>query len=323
MLLDEKEIELIIKPKNREYYEQVCNRTLKNGEKIIIKQKYVNKTSRTIIECACDFCDKHFFKKIGDIRSENTFCSKECRHENFKLINPNPSKEKITVRCEVCNVEFPVHESKYKNQEHFLCSRECYKKHRSLVYKGENIYNYQNMKVDCEYCGNEFKIVQFDIESRNHLFCSQECYWNHRKEHYTEFYYKNDLNESRNETLPEKLVREWLDKNNCSYTQEFGFMKKYFIDFYLYDYKIFLEVYGDYWHSNPKFYGNDENLKPLNKQQLQQKEYDIKRIKEIESYGYKVFIIWENEVYENIDLYMGKIIDNFNKNPQRLHAKPL
>lgn len=319
MLLLEKEIEINITPQNRKYYEYILNKPLKNKDVIQIKQDLISKTSRVQVECQCDFCHAFFSRKRVDVHSL-TFCNKNCRNENLKLNNPNPTKEKIEVNCTVCNKSFSVFESKYKNQEHFLCSRECYKKHRSLLYNGENIYNYQNLIVECEYCHQSFKVSQFDKESRNHLFCSPECYWNHRKENYNELYYSASLNDSRKETTPEQKVREWLENNDIVHVQEFGFMKKYYIDFYIPKYKSFIEVFGDYWHVNPNIFGEGKNLKPLTSQQIGKQENDLKRIQEIESYGYKVYVIWESEIKDNIDLYMGKIIDDINKNPQRLHA---
>jgi G:T-mismatch repair DNA endonuclease (very short patch repair protein) len=323
MLLKEKDIEVKINHRNRKYYGVICNKELKNGDSLIVRQGDVQKTSRILVICECDFCLESFPKKMVDIVGNKTFCSKKCRNENLKLNNPNPSKDKVKVPCSVCNEDVFIDEAKSKKQQHFLCSRDCYKIHRSIVYKGDKLYNYQNLKVECENCNKKFKVSQFDIDSRNHLFCSQECYWKHRKDNYTNIYYSSSLNDSRKETKPEIMVREWLEQNNITYVQEFGFMRKYYIDFYLPKYKSFIEVFGDYWHVNPELFGDGEKLKPLTDQQKGKRESDIERIHEIESHGYKVYVIWENEVHTNIDLYMGKIIDNFNKNPQRLHAKPL
>lgn len=312
MLIEDKDIEIKINHRNRKYYEEIFNKELKNRDLITIKQKDVQNTARTLVECECDFCTSPFMKKIGEIVNK-TFCSKECRNEHLKLNNPNPKKDEIKVECSVCKEPIYVNEAKSKSQEHFLCSRECYKKHRSLIYKGDKIYNYQDLIVECEHddCIVKFKVSQFDIDSRNNLFCSPECYWNHRKDNYTDIYYSSDLNNSRKETKPERLVREWLDNNNISYIQEFGFMRKYYIDFYIPKYKSFIEVFGDYWHVNRDVFGEGDNLRPLTEQQKGKREDDLQRIQEIESHGYNVYVIWEKEVHENIDLYMGKIIENF------------
>jgi very-short-patch-repair endonuclease len=323
MLIMEREIEVTVNHRNRKYFEEIHNIVLKNGDSLITLQKHVQKTSRILVVCKCDFCDKEFSRKMVDITGNHTLCSKDCKTEHFKLNNPNPSKEKIKVKCSVCDKDIYINESQIKRQEHFLCSRDCYKKHRSLLYVGKNLYNYQDLKVDCEYCNKRLKVSKYDIESRNHLFCSHECYWKFKKDNYIEFYYSANLNNSRKETNPESLVREWLESHGFSYIQEFGFMRKYYIDFYLPDHKVFIEVFGDYWHVNPTIFGDEDNLKPLTRQQIGKQESDLIRIKEIESHGYKVYVIWENEVHTNLDLYMGKIIENFNKNPQRLHAKPL
>lgn len=319
MLIEDKLIKVRIHNTNRKYYEEIFNKELKINDWVTVKQKDIQKASRNIVECICDYCGKKCNKQMYMVK-KNTFCDIKCRNNYMKEHNPNPPKEKIMVNCHVCGKEFMVQESKYKSQKYFLCSRECYKTHRSKLYKSTNLYNYQDIKVSCASCNKEFKTIQFDLETREHLFCSQECYWKFRRKHYIEFYYAPSLNNSRKETLPEKMVREWLDKNNIVYIQEFEFLNKYYIDFYLPEYKCCIEVYGDYWHVNPNIYSETDDLKPLTNQQVGVREYDEYRNKEIESYGYKVFIIWESEIHEDIDFYMGKINECINKNPQRLHA---
>lgn len=168
------------------------------------------------------------------------------------------------------------------------------------------MYNFQGIYTDCEVCDKRMKTSNWHIGNRNHLFCSQECYWKHRSEFYSEFYYDRVLNDTRKETRPERAVREWLDNKNIKYKQECGFLRKYFVDFYLPDYKIILEVFGDYWHVNPEIYDthfNDDNKTPMNDYQkdLIDSQYDEKRKRELESYGYPVHILWEKDIVENLD----------------------
>lgn len=321
VLVKEELIEIKVANNNRKHYICELNRNVNYGDILLVRQDQLPRGSRIEVRCKCDVCGKSFHRKLVSIKSDITLCDKECKKAFMSMNNPNPKKEKIEKHCNVCDAPILINEAKSKSQEYFLCSRECYKVHRSKLYNKDKIYNFQNLFVKCENCTEQFKVVKYDIENRNNLFCSPECYWEHRANTYVENYYSTDLNDHRKETLPEKLVREWLEKNNIEFRQEMGFLRKYYIDFYLPQYKVFLEVYGDYWHVNPVIYG--ENLKPLTSHQIGKVEYDLQRVKEIEGYGYPVLIIWEKEVHENIDLYMGKIIDNINKNPQRLHAKPL
>jgi very-short-patch-repair endonuclease len=59
-----------------------------------------------------------------------------------------------------------------------------------------------------------------------------------------------------------------------------------------------IEFHGDYWHMNPKFYDKNK-YNPLLEMKAQEKwEFDKWKKELIESHGYKVLEIWENE-YDN------------------------
>lgn len=237
---------------------------------------------------------------------------KKCRNEYFVSVSPTKEIAKIDVDCGICHKVFEVHPSKHKKQDNFFCSQECYAIYRSQNFYGDKIYNYQDLFVPCTICKEEVKTSKWYLENKQHQFCSPECYWIHRKSFYLEFYYDSSLNNSRQETKPERLVREWLDNHKIRYIQEAGFLKKYFVDFYLPDYAKIIEVFGDYWHVNPDIYdryGNNKMKKILSNQQKQilQNTNDDKRIDELTSYGYEVFVLWETDVYQNLDEVMRDI----------------
>lgn len=305
MIID-KYTEVKVSPTNRKKYEKILERELKNGEFIVVNQLDILSGSRTKIECECDHCGERFYRIRSYIKGDTTLCGRKCRNEILKISNPNPIKEKVDVKCCICEIEFQVFPSKFKKQENFLCSRECYSLHRSQRYSGERTYNYQDTHVNCETCGTSIKTSKWYMENKKHLFCSQECYWEHRRTFYTEFYYQRRLNDSRKETKPEKEVREWLENKDIKNKPECGFLRKYFVDFYLPDHKIIIEVYGDYWHVNPDVYDidmNDKNKIPLNDYQenLVKSQYDALRKYELESHGYPVHILWEKDVMSDVN----------------------
>jgi len=304
-------INITIKSQNRKYYENLLDRKLNIGEIIYINQNQVSKSSRQNVSCECDFCKTIFARKRIDVKNI-TFCSTECRNNYMKNNNPNPQKEKILVKCSTCNKEFGVNEAKANNQDNFFCSRECYNNYRSIYYNKEQIYNYQDLIVQCVQCGKSFKTCEFDIKTRNNLFCSPECYWEHRKENYSELYFISDL--SIKETKPERLVREYLESNNIIYKQNCPMFRRYYVDFYLKDYRTIIEVYGDYWHSNPNIYGKDK--RPLNDIQVLQKQRDIEREQYIVSKGFELYIIWESDINKNLEYYMGDILSCIKNNKQ-------
>lgn len=67
--------------------------------------------------------------------------------------------------------------------------------------------------------------------------------------------------------------------------------KTYRADYSLYT-KI-IEFNGDYWHANPKFYSKDEIVNGLVVEDVW--KHDAQRIADIESLGYKVKVVWEND----------------------------
>ncbi len=147
---------------NKVHYQNIINKYIKFGDVIEIAQLQLPLTSRVKVLCKCELCDNNFYRVRKDVK-ETTLCSAKCRNAYFKTVNPNLNALKHKVNCESCNVEFEVLDSKFKKQQYFLCSRECYKKHRSNYYAGNKLYNYQNEFVKCcnTNCNNKVKTSDY------------------------------------------------------------------------------------------------------------------------------------------------------------------
>lgn len=69
---------------------------------------------------------------------------------------------------------------------------------------------------------------------------------------------------------------------------------------YQYDFRIgkniLLEVHGDYWHGNPRKYGDSVGLKPLTEQQKTKISQDKIKEQYAKDNGWKLFVIWEEDV---------------------------
>jgi G:T-mismatch repair DNA endonuclease (very short patch repair protein) len=83
------------------------------------------------------------------------------------------------------------------------------------------------------------------------------------------------------------------------------------VDILLVDYKIAIECYGNNWHANPKFYKkNDLIVKfkgPVTAKSIW--KFDNVRQKQIELFGYKVIVLWEDEINNNLDLCRKRIYE--------------
>lgn len=63
-------------------------------------------------------------------------------------------------------------------------------------------------------------------------------------------------------------------------------------DFYLPQYNLIIECYGDYWHCNPLKYPNG----PINEQQILSVEKDKFKMDIYNQYNYNLLIIWELDI---------------------------
>jgi G:T-mismatch repair DNA endonuclease (very short patch repair protein) len=120
---------------------------------------------------------------------------------------------------------------------------------------------------------------------------------------------------------PHKKVSDYLNSIGINHTNdEQGLFEKYneklcriyspVPDITVNDKNIVIEIFGDYFHANPKIYLPEDIItltwKKPNKQILVKDlwEFDEIRKKHIESFGYNVLILWEsdikNENYKNI-----------------------
>jgi G:T-mismatch repair DNA endonuclease (very short patch repair protein) len=99
---------------------------------------------------------------------------------------------------------------------------------------------------------------------------------------------------SSKQTIPEKIVEGILIKLGLDYKSQNPVIGTKFInDFEVGN--IVIEVQGDYWHGNPKFYQefNEVQQKMINR--------DKRKKKVLEKMGYKVLYLWEYDIKKNIE----------------------
>ena len=76
-------------------------------------------------------------------------------------------------------------------------------------------------------------------------------------------------------------------------------------DFYIKEFNIIVEFYGDYWHRNPKIYNDDisENIRIK----------DNKRIQKLKDNGNEIIIIWETDYLNDKNKTLMKVFDKIQK----------
>ena len=232
----------------------------------------------------------------------------------------------IKVNCENCGKEIEYKPRAYLVSKYHYCSHECYfedKPNKTL--KGKENPDYNRIDVSCSNCGKPMSIIPYRYKKTNSLgesnnFCSKECLAEYRHIHYsgvnapcynrtwTEqekeklriFQLKNSVDLERLNTKPQIIIDSILDDLGVKYKRE-AIFDYYAVDNYLVDYNGIIEVMGDYWHSNPLRY-NDNNY-TLNEVQAKQLHRDKIKYSYIKNhYQIPILYIWETDIKRNVDM---------------------
>ena len=123
----------------------------------------------------------------------------------------------------------------------------------------------------------------------------------------------------KKDTKPEKLIQTILEESGITFVKHknFKLTKSYHQADVVIEPNKVIELFGDYWHCNPKDYVNKgeskSGFKPNDKitggkyaKDKWKKDKEI--IKGMKKQGYKVLIIWEGELEKELDKTTNKIL---------------
>lgn len=114
------------------------------------------------------------------------------------------------------------------------------------------------------------------------------------------------------DTKIELVIESLLNKEKLIFKKQYYIKGIGFVDFYLPEYNLIIEAFGDFWHANPKIY--KPNFVLFNKKNYRNKKTasmrwtkDKKRIFNAKKQGYKIIILWESDINKNINKCLKKI----------------
>lgn len=103
-------------------------------------------------------------------------------------------------------------------------------------------------------------------------------------------------------TMPMRVFRNFLNNKSIKYEEE-TILSCWSFDFYLQDYDVYIEIDGDYFHSNPKIYPYG----PKTKTQKVNKYRDDKKNKFCEENSIRLVRIWESEILGDVKCVEKKL----------------
>lgn len=251
----------------------------------------------------------------------------------------------IKIPCTYCGKENLYQRQYYKNKMHF-CTSNCQAKYNTEFLTGENNPSWRRIEVKCAYCGKPKMIKPYELKQVNRFgesnhFCNVECQSKFQKISYVgeragaNVFHRNPENKQRTIENARKAglaglkagvqfssihkkVNEILENNHINYENEYQ-QDFYSMDMLLVDYGLFIEVAGDYWHSNPTIYCNDSNRnetqKSITTRDKRKHTFVTKNINK------KILYLWESDINKRpqlcedlIKLYIQKdgVLDNYN-----------
>lgn len=87
--------------------------------------------------------------------------------------------KKVDAKCDNCGKVFKLPPYKTKINKHHYCSRECFKKHKSILYTGRPSPRNAQVEIICLNCGKVFKVSP--CYSNKAKYCCRACCYAHRK----------------------------------------------------------------------------------------------------------------------------------------------
>jgi len=279
------------------------------------KSKYYYYETPKYEDKTCTNCGVEYTRQQQTSRTQNCYCSLECELE-YK------HKQSYEVRkCEICDEEFEI----LKSSTQKMCSIQCQGKWQSINLVGENAngYNHDWSKEDrtltCEWCGKVHQAKPYQIEN-GRRFCSDEC----RQDWFAKEFSISEENMERariqavknlsdgimnkTDTSIQILTNKMLNELHIEYDNEYN-CKYVAIDNYLKDYNLMIEVNGQYWHTDPRFY------KEIN-YEMQVKRIKMDKIKHTyikNNYDIEILYLWEDDINNKPDMCI-KLIQLYIKN---------
>jgi len=112
-------------------------------------------------------------------------------------------------------------------------------------------------------------------------------------------------------TKPERQIKKELlkrrYKEGIDFIHQYKFMNKFMCDFCFPQQKVIVEVYGDFWHANPKKYSDQSKLHPHQKKDIGRDKSKEAYITNVDNHTWTYFVLWESDIKKDVAKCVDRI----------------
>ncbi len=117
-------------------------------------------------------------------------------------------------------------------------------------------------------------------------------------------------------TKPERQIKEELlkrgYKEGIDFIHQYKFMNKFMCDFCFPQQKVIVEVYGDFWHANPKKYLDSSKLHANQIKDIGRDKSKEAYITKVDNHTWTYLVFWESDINKNVVDCVNKIEEVLN-----------
>ena len=273
-----------------------------NGYKYVYSGRFSDEVDTSSFKYKCPYCDKKFLtyngltKHVIRFKKHGESITQEKLLADFAYGGVRP-------KCKCGCGEYT--EISYENGAHF-CDYKL--GHHSRVYNN---------------WGNNPLAIKNSAKTRKEQYSTGDrIQWNKGKT-WEEVYDKETINRlssnlidklkdrlsenkfSISSQLEDSFIENYIKPLNVKYIRQFYIDDiKQFCDIFIPDYKVIIEINGGYWHCDPRFYNG-----AINKTQQNKIDKDIIKYNWVKDNNYKIIVIWEYDIINNINQIKKQIND--------------
>lgn len=270
------------------------------------------RTKKKLHKNICRNCGDEFFVDMpckADPTNKKKFvrcCSKEClsnlrsnlmKSYRYKGIFDEHHANQVGVLRRKLDKNVLVEMYNYKHMLLDDIAKELKVKRTILTREMERLEIKQEFFRECPKCGKSYSCpIRSMVDPNSNKFkkfCSRKCFLSSR---------------NQCDTWIELELKQAFESNGIDYKEQVP-IKRMTIDFQIEGTKTLIEANGDFWHANPKIYGEDKPLHKIQKKAVAKDERKQKVLKEL---GYTVITIWENDLKTNKEKTISNLIQQIN-----------